>query len=120
MEAIVALGKAISDPVRVRILALLLRSEACVCELVDALELGQSSVSSHLQTLRVAGLVKTDRRRNWVIYSLTEFGLNRIAPLLEGTRNEAMKADLERFEKRLGIRVDGCCVVGFVTTQKEA
>ena len=120
MEAIVALGKAISDPVRVRILALLLRSEACVCELVDALELGQSSVSSHLQTLRVAGLVKTDRRRNWVIYSLTEIGRLRIGPLIEGEGNDATKADLERFEKRLGIRVDGCCVVGFVTTQKEA
>ena len=62
MEELNQLGQAIADPTRVRILVALLQSELCVCELVDALEISQSTLSSHLQVLRQTGMVRTRKR----------------------------------------------------------
>jgi DNA-binding transcriptional ArsR family regulator len=62
------LGQAIADPTRV--LAALLRAEICVCELVDALEVGQSTLSSHLPVLRQTAMVITRKEGRWVYYSL--------------------------------------------------
>jgi ArsR family transcriptional regulator len=113
MDRIVSLGKALSDPARVRILNLLLSSEACVCELVDALEMGQSSVSNHLQVLRTVGVVQARRKRTWVIYSLSP----ETRPVIQSAFAQygpsgRMARDLERMSRRLGLRVDDCCVLG--------
>lgn len=62
--------KALGDPTRLKILALLREGEKCVCELQPLLGLSQPSVSQHLQKLKRAGLVKEDRRAQWVYYSL--------------------------------------------------
>ncbi|MBW6511511.1 MAG: metalloregulator ArsR/SmtB family transcription factor [Desulfuromonadaceae bacterium] len=80
------LFKALADETRLRILALLLEGELCVCELIAALELPQSTVSRHLATLRNCGWV-TDRRHGvWMYYRLNDDGnlaVKRIKPLLE-------------------------------------
>ncbi len=62
--------KAAGDPTRVRILKLLEGGELCVCQLIDALKLGQSTVSGHLKVLRAAGLITTRREGRWAYYSL--------------------------------------------------
>lgn len=62
--------RAVSDPLRWRILNLLAGEELCVCHLVDALEVPQPLVSHHLKVLRIAGLVDTDRFRYWTYYRL--------------------------------------------------
>lgn len=65
------LFKALSEPVRLRIVSLLLRrGELCVCDIVDALELPQSVVSRHLAYLRNNNLVETRREGVWVYYQL--------------------------------------------------
>jgi len=46
---LLAIARALGDPTRVRIIAALRNGELCVCELVDALDISQSSLSSHLQ-----------------------------------------------------------------------
>ena len=57
-----ALFKALSEPVRLRIIYMMLqRGELCVCDIVDSLELSQSVVSRHLAYLRNGGLVSTRR-----------------------------------------------------------
>ena len=61
MRDFTSLGQAIVDPTRVRIIAALRRGELCVCELVDALEISQSTLSGHLQVLRQTGLVLPGR-----------------------------------------------------------
>ncbi|CAA7620358.1 Transcriptional regulator, ArsR family [Candidatus Terasakiella magnetica] len=62
---------ALSDPIRLRSLALLAtQGELCVCELTYALQAGQPQVSKHMATLRDAGLVKDRRDAQWVLYSL--------------------------------------------------
>lgn len=60
--------KALSDPNRVRILKLLQQRELCVCELQEALNLAQSSISKHMKALDEAGLVTASRQGLWVIY----------------------------------------------------
>jgi DNA-binding transcriptional ArsR family regulator len=59
--------KALAHPVRLRILDILSRQEACVCHLTAALSQRQPYVSQQLATLREAGLV-TDRRDGTLIY----------------------------------------------------
>lgn len=51
MNDVVLLGKALADATRVRIVAALNRSELCVCELCDAMEMNQSTLSGHLQII---------------------------------------------------------------------
>lgn len=64
--------KALSEPVRLRILNLLLHSEneICVCSLMDVLDVPQSVVSRHLAYLRKAEIVQSRRDRVWMHYSL--------------------------------------------------
>jgi DNA-binding transcriptional ArsR family regulator len=55
------LAKALSHPVRIRILEILAGRSGCVCGgLVDLLPLAQSTVSQHLRELREAGLIQGD------------------------------------------------------------
>ena len=61
----------LADPVRLRLLSLLVSApagEACVCELVEPLERSQPTVSHHLKVLADAGLVVGEKRGRWVWY----------------------------------------------------
>jgi ArsR family transcriptional regulator len=65
--------KALNDPTRLAIVALLARQEYCVCDLMTTLRLPQSTCSHHLGVLKRAGLVR-DRRgesdARWTYYTL--------------------------------------------------
>ena len=124
MNDVILFGKALADPTRVRILAALLNNELCVCELADALEMSQSTLSTHLQTLRQAGVLATTRRHKWINYSIEPS----VRPALEAVMNhyaDALKVDkraqrdAERIERRLAMRADGCCVRGFGQLDQE-
>jgi ArsR family transcriptional regulator len=114
---LVAIARALADPTRVRIVAALRNGELCVCELVDALGISQSSLSSHLQICRQAGVVTTRKESRWIYYSLS----TRYAPLIEAIfsglqtvgRDEQLRTDTMRLRKRLRMRQGGRCVVGF-------
>ena len=64
--------KALADETRLRILALLLEGELCVCEIIAALELPQSTVSRHLAYLRNSGWVLDRRQGVWMYYRLND------------------------------------------------
>ena len=71
MDNLIRMLKALADPTRVRIIQLLrTRDELCVCEIVDALELPQYSISRHLGILKAAGLVADWRQGKWMHYNL--------------------------------------------------
>jgi ArsR family transcriptional regulator len=114
---LVAIARALGDPTRVRILAALRNGELCVCELVDALDISQSSLSSHLQICRQAGAVTTRKESRWIYYSLsTRYGLliERIfSELLIVGSDRQLRRDARRLKKRLQMREGGRCVVGF-------
>ena len=62
METIVTSLKAVAEPLRVRIVLLLLDRQACVCELMAVFDMAQSKLSHHLIMLRDAGLLQDERR----------------------------------------------------------
>jgi len=64
--------KLLSDPTRLRVLALLLREELSVAELQEILGMGQSRISSQLALLRQAGFVSDRRDGKKAFYSLRD------------------------------------------------
>jgi len=67
-----AVFQALSEPTRLRIMALVCRAgrDLCVCEFVDALEEPQYHVSRSLKILQKAGLVAERREGRWVHYGV--------------------------------------------------
>jgi ArsR family transcriptional regulator len=88
VDRLVALGRALSDPIRVRMLSMMADGRGCcdfsdsgvpadegeegicVCEFEDQFGMGQSRVSYHMKKLKDAGLVREERRGKWSFYSL--------------------------------------------------
>jgi ArsR family transcriptional regulator len=113
--------KALSDATRLRILALLVDGEVCVCHIHDALRLPQPTVSRHLAYLRRTSLVQARRDATWMHYRLAP-----VDPVIRNivqTATHAMshvgssERDRQRFERESGKRlsiVDAspapCCV----------
>ena len=62
--------RALSDPLRLRILHLLQSGERCVCDLTTVLEIPQATASRHVSYLRKAGLVSQREHRAWNYYRL--------------------------------------------------
>jgi ArsR family transcriptional regulator len=70
-DQLAAQFKALADPTRVAIInSLSATDEVCVCNLTDAFELSQPTISHHLKILREAGLVASTRRGTWAYYRL--------------------------------------------------
>ena len=88
VDRLVALGHALSDPIRVRMLSMMADGRSCcdfsdsgvpaeegeegicVCEFKEHFSMGQSKVSYHMKKLKDAGLVREERRGKWAFYSL--------------------------------------------------
>ena len=63
--------KALAEPVRLRLMSLIAShpgGEACVCDLNDAFDLSQPTISHHLKVLHEAGLLDREKRGVWVYY----------------------------------------------------
>jgi ArsR family transcriptional regulator, arsenate/arsenite/antimonite-responsive transcriptional repressor len=120
MNDLVLFAKALADPTRLRLLAALrVGRELCVCELCDALEMRQSTLSSHLEVIRQAGMLTTRKDGKWTYYgvepshaTLLEAAFARYADALRA--DERLRRDAEGVERRLALRDEnGCCVLGF-------
>ena len=66
----VQIFKALGEENRLRILNLLRHGELCVCDIMEVLQLPQSTASRHLAYLRNAGWVNARRGGKWIYYSL--------------------------------------------------
>ena len=89
--------RALAEPNRLQIIALLRESERCVCELEAALGVSQSLVSNHLRVLRRAGLVQARRDdvdARWIYYRLEKETVERLLARLAGL------LDLTNFDPR--------------------
>lgn len=87
-EELAAFGQALSDPIRVKMLAMMASgrercllpgdpvpnaessSGLCVCEFEEYFGMAQSKVSYHMKKLKEAGLVSEERRGRWNYYSV--------------------------------------------------
>lgn len=86
-ERIAPLLKALADPVRLRLLSLVAAhegGEACVCDLNDAFDLSQPTISHHLKVLHEIGLLDRDKRGVWVFYRVRREALAGLAALIGG------------------------------------
>jgi ArsR family transcriptional regulator len=104
LERIVAVGKALSDPIRVRMLNLMAEGRGCcglppvaampvpgegdsegicVCEFQEWYGLGQSKVSYHLRILKEAGLILEETRGKWSFYSINRKAAKELLGLIE-------------------------------------
>ena len=118
LDRLVALGRALSDPIRVRMLSMMAEGRSCcdfsdsgvpaeegeegicVCEFEEHFSMGQSKVSYHVRKLKDAGLVKEERRGKWAFYSLDREAAS-------GLLGEAADRLLSAPEKQGA--GDGCC-----------
>lgn len=66
------LYKIFGDSTRIKIMYLLLKSEMCVCDIADVLNMNQSAISHQLRVLKQNKLVKNRREGKSVIYSLAD------------------------------------------------
>jgi ArsR family transcriptional regulator len=86
-ERISPLLKALADPVRLRLLSLVAAhesGEACVCDLNEAFDLSQPTISHHLKVLHEVGLLDRTKRGTWVYYAVRREALADVAALLGG------------------------------------
>jgi ArsR family transcriptional regulator len=89
----IELFKALSDPTRLRIAALLaVKGELCVCELAAALDISEYNISRHLTKLKAAEVAVAERRSQWMYYSLSE-PRNEIEKSLHHCLNTCFQSD---------------------------
>lgn len=97
MERIAGLYKALSEPARLRILALLMRhGELCACDVEAALGATQSKTSRHLRYLATAGLVRDRREGVRVLYRITDEADEDAVRVLDGFAPLATDTTLHR------------------------
>jgi ArsR family transcriptional regulator len=118
MKELVSAAKAFADPSRIRILRALRGQELCVCELCDVLGLTQSTLSTHLQVIRNAGLVSARKEGKWMYYAISPDAKQLVRSLFQifASSLEAdttLLRDEKKLTHRLALRENGSCCVGF-------
>lgn len=102
MEELLTGLRAAGEPTRLRLLAILARSELTVTELTQILRQSQPRVSRHLKLMCEAGLLDRFREGSWVFYRRAHAGAGaRLAGLLTGlipASDPTIARDLERLE----------------------
>jgi len=104
--------KALSDPGRVMIIKMLQRKMMCVCEIREALQISQPSVSKHLKILEDAGLVDHEKDGLWVNYHLADGRKSPYASSLMGNLRHWLEdePEIEELIKKLPhIRREDVC-----------
>jgi ArsR family transcriptional regulator, arsenate/arsenite/antimonite-responsive transcriptional repressor len=99
--------RALGDETRVRIVALLVHGELCVCHLEAALGISQPNCSRQLGILKAAGIVDSRRDGTWVYYRITDQeheSVKNVLDVLAKTfgAERALRADHARLKKSCG------------------
>ncbi len=112
MHDLITFAQALSDETRFRIVRLVADQALCVCELADILQMPQSSVSSHIQVIRKAELLASERCEKWVYYKLDGKYRSLVATLgkfFSVESHATLKSDALRARLRLAKRAQSCC-----------
>jgi len=103
---IVQLFKALADETRIRMLNLLKNGELCVCDIEEVLDIQQSNASRHLNKLKLAGLIVSDKKSQWVYYRMNDEIFVKYPFIQNIIQDELVKintcaGDIEQLIKRL-------------------
>lgn len=118
METATDLFKLLADPTRARLLHALTHGEFCVCELTDAIQAPQYKVSRNLSALRKGGWVVERRDGTWIYYRLAPKRAELVKEVVRlvskyGLDGKTLAADAKRLQRRLALREQGRCVLGY-------
>ncbi|KKE77953.1 metalloregulator ArsR/SmtB family transcription factor [Oceanobacillus caeni] len=99
--------KLLGDKTRLTMMKLINDQACCVCELVEIFQTSQPSISQHLRKLKDIGLVKEERRGQWIFYSVDKCNKYYpfIKPILDQIPSQEYK--LKELEEK-GTRIS-CC-----------
>lgn len=77
-------AKALGDPIRLQLVDVLRRhaGQVCVCELLPLFDIAQPTLSHHLNKLRAAGIVDSERRGLWAYYYVVPGALEELSAWL--------------------------------------
>ncbi len=114
MKNVVAFAHALADETRWRMVQLVLNEPLCVCELADILDMPQSSVSSHMQVIKKAGLLDSEKCEKWIYYRVSANHRHLLQTMGEffevsPASDAVLKADAKNAVKRLAERDESCC-----------
>jgi ArsR family transcriptional regulator len=102
--------RVLADETRWRILQLIIERALCVCELADILGMPQSSVSSHVQIIRKAGLLESERCGKWTYFRIHPNHHSLLSQIIETfPHSPEHKTDLKKAKARLADREKSCC-----------
>jgi len=102
--------RAMADETRWRIVRLVMERALCVCELADILGMPQSSVSSHVQIIRKAGLLESETCGKWTYFRIAGGHLAPLKAILRHFPETGhFAADAQNAEARMARRESSCC-----------
>lgn len=107
--------KSLGDETRLRIMALLVQGEElCVCDIMAALKLPQSTVSRHLSYLRSSGLVRDRRQGVWMYYQVDRQNDKNMAKLYKVIAQmlvglDQVEEDRSHLQAHLKQKANGTC-----------
>lgn len=85
--------KAFCDENRLSIIDMLTQGEHCACDLLDQLEIGQSTLSHHMRLLIESGVVSARKSGKWTYYTLSRVGCDKaISELVQFVSMKESKA----------------------------
>lgn len=111
MSDVVTIARALADPTRWRIVRMAMEEALCVCELADILGMPQSTVSSHVQIIRKAGLLESEKCEKWTYFRIIPRFRKLLLAMEEqfpGMKDQCQK-DAGALTERLSEREQSCC-----------
>ena len=107
MENAASVLKLMGDKTRLTMMKIMDKHDCCVCEFVEIFNMSQPSISQHLRKLRDLGLVKEERRGQWIFYSINK--TNNYYPFIQQILENLPSQDdkLKKLEEQ-GTRIS-CC-----------
>jgi ArsR family transcriptional regulator len=87
--------KALCDPNRLMIIELLKSGEKCACNLLEEMNISQSTLSHHMKQLCESGVVNCRRDGKWMYYSLSKKGFENAHRLLAEIMEAAVLLDID-------------------------
>lgn len=112
MQNAISICKAFGDETRMQIMLMLFSAEElCVCELTAALDLSQPKISRHINILRGADLVESERRGQWMFYRIASSAPAWVDALLQSEQTQFGPALMRANERLSGMasRPSSCC-----------
>jgi ArsR family transcriptional regulator len=102
--------RALADTTRWRVVRLVLEDALCVCELADLLGMPQSSMSSHVQVIRRAGLLESEKCGKWTYFRIAKAWRPLVRSLVKAFPEDPVaEEDAANKARRLAVRESSCC-----------